>query len=625
MNNDKYITSLKIIDKTNNIFTGNDSYIIPFYQRAYAWTSNEIIQLIDDIYDNENKKYYLGSLIVAKKDNQYEVVDGQQRLTTLFLLLKALNQKINNENLTFACREKSNETLAKIDNFSIIDDEKREENIIDGYIIIQEKINAKDFDKDLFIKKIENTYLYRIEVPENTDLNHYFEIMNTRMEQLNQHDILKNRLMGYLDKDVDKTIFALIWDACSDMTGYVQMHFSVDDRGTLFGNDWENIPTDNTICNLKSIYGTKKEKRNAISMKKIIKSSFEIHIIDGKNDNNEPVRFNSIIEFPYFLLHTLKVFIKEQNITNIEDDKKIIDELLDDKKLTKTFDNVIEYGIMNNKRIKDNKKVFSMKFIYCLLKNRYLFDKYLIKREYKNEDEDGKWSLKQLKMSNKKNNAAYYVNTLFNKKGEWEKFYLPRTNYNLMLQSCLRVSYTSPKIMHWITNLLIWLNNNKNLEKLSEYQIFTEQIAKDAVKEQFLDNNNFKLGVDTPHIVLNYLDFIIWKQNIEKNINIDNFTFEFRNSVEHWYPRNPSDGTFDKWNNVDTFGNLCIIQRNVNSKFSNMAPEAKKSTYKDMINKGSLKLQIMSRDTISSDNWKEKDCQIHENNMLSLLTKECQK
>lgn len=110
----------------------------------------------------------------------------------------------------------------------------------------------------------------------------------------------------------------------------------------------------------------------------------------------------------------------------------------------------------------------------------------------------------------------------------------------------------------------------------------------------------------------------------------DNFAFEFRNSVEHWYPQNPSEGTFEQWKDgVDQFGNLCIIQRNVNSKFSNMSPEAKKSTFKDMISKGSLKLRIMSDLTethgekSASLYWKETAFKTHEDEMIKLLKEAC--
>lgn len=88
-----------------------------------------------------------------------------------------------------------------------------------------EELNKPEYDKDDLLDKLKRVILYRIEVPENTDLNRYFEIMNTRGEQLEQHDILKASLMSYLSDDLDKAVFAKIWDACNDMTGYVQMHF----------------------------------------------------------------------------------------------------------------------------------------------------------------------------------------------------------------------------------------------------------------------------------------------------------------------------------------------------------------------------------------------------------------
>lgn len=67
----------------------------------------------------------------------------------------------------------------------------------------------------------------------------------------------------------------------------------------------------------------------------------------------------------------------------------------------------------------------------------------------------------------------------------------------------------------------------------------------------------------TPHIVLNFLDYIIWKNNQDK---YKDFVFEFRNSIEHWYPQNPSEGTIPQWNDdknnsIDRFGNLCLVQR----------------------------------------------------------------
>ena len=98
--------------------------------------------------------------------------------------------------------------------------------------------------------------------------------------------------------------------------------------------------------------------------------------------------------------------------------------------------------------------------------------------------------------------------------------------------------------------------------------------------------------------------------------------FEFRNSVEHWYPQNPSEGSFEKWDKRDRFGNLCIISRSVNSKFSNLSPESKMNTYKKMVQKGSLKLRIMGDiiEGCSSEDWKQRKCVEHEEEMISILT-----
>ena len=207
-----------------------------------------------------------------------------------------------------------------------------------------------------------------------------------------------------------------------------------------------------------------------------------------------------------------------------------------------------------------------------------------------------------------------------------------------MIQSALRVSYTSPKVMHWITKLLVWLSENdcKHLsnDDITRFDEIAESIAIDAVKENFFDvcsDGNYAMGVNTPHIVFNYLDYLLWYDDRSGEKRYGDFVFEFRNSVEHWYPQNPSEGTFESWkDDVDQFGNLCIIQHNVNSKFSNMSPEAKKSTFKGMIAKGSIKLRIMSEltqesgDKAASIYWKETVYKFHEDEMICYLKKACQ-
>ena len=205
-----------------------------------------------------------------------------------------------------------------------------------------------------------------------------------------------------------------------------------------------------------------------------------------------------------------------------------------------------------------------------------------------------------------------------------------------MIQSALRVSYTSPKVMHWITELLVWLFDDESV--LPELSDRAERIAAEAVAEGFFEktleemgaydlhgykSEDYAFGVRTPHIVFNYLDYLLWKSDKEA---YKDFVFEFRNSVEHWYPQHPSDGTIDVWDGRDVFGNLCIISRSVNSKFSNLSPESKMKSYKKMVQKGSLKLRIMG-DIIegsSSEKWKLSECAKHEKEMIRLLCRALQ-
>ena len=109
---DSMVISNNVID----LFGTDIAFTIPLYQRSYAWEYDQIKQLIDDISDvKEGKKYYLGSLVVfeRKDKNIFEVVDGQQRLTTLYLLMKCLGIDTR-LTLEFDCRDRSKKTLENL-------------------------------------------------------------------------------------------------------------------------------------------------------------------------------------------------------------------------------------------------------------------------------------------------------------------------------------------------------------------------------------------------------------------------------------------------------------------------------------------------------------------------------
>ena len=79
----------------SELFDHDTVYTVPIYQRNYAWRAPQIEQLISDIQDavaRQESNYFLGNLVVTLRDKRrdFEVIDGQQRLTTLYLLLTFL-------------------------------------------------------------------------------------------------------------------------------------------------------------------------------------------------------------------------------------------------------------------------------------------------------------------------------------------------------------------------------------------------------------------------------------------------------------------------------------------------------------------------------------------------------
>ena len=92
-------------------------FFIPSYQRGYRWEKRQIIELLDDINDfKDNKKgrefYCLQPRIVKKEEDYYKLIDGQQRLTTIYIILSYLNRK--KFTIQFETRERSKEFLEKV-------------------------------------------------------------------------------------------------------------------------------------------------------------------------------------------------------------------------------------------------------------------------------------------------------------------------------------------------------------------------------------------------------------------------------------------------------------------------------------------------------------------------------
>lgn len=132
----------------SKIFSADFEYHIPGYQRPYAWTEEETGILFDDLYEffqtEAVDNYFLGSIVLIKDENKpyADVIDGQQRLTTLSILFSVMANSFHTEAYRNNCKKYLQE----------------EGNILEG-IAAQPRIFLRDWDQDFFSKYIQDIQL----------------------------------------------------------------------------------------------------------------------------------------------------------------------------------------------------------------------------------------------------------------------------------------------------------------------------------------------------------------------------------------------------------------------------------------------------------------------------------
>lgn len=599
-----------------NLLSGSVDYVIPMYQRNYAWDEGEITQLIQDVIDYipAGRNYYIGTLVVFErtegKRTIYETIDGQQRLTTLSLLASYLkNEKIcdvtwyQNLAIDFDSREHSRQTFSAIFNGQFKDDPsevlgQQEINtaILNGYRLIKKILPQKLAENKVAPERFADflfgsVQIMRVKVPKDTDLNHYFEIMNNRGEQLEKHEVLKSRMLELLKDDKDgQNCLHLVWEACANMEKYVQMGFTPSQRDAIFGaKDWGSFKVDDFGVMreaLKPSPDAISDSGSELTLDEIIKKvggSLE----PGNKDDDAPERFNTVINFSNFLLHVLRIET-EQDIP------------LDDKRLITTFET---YLLKSDDPIGKVKK-----FTFDLLRCKYLFDQYVIKREFI-KGTDG-WSLKRFKWNDggdsNRAGRGNYVNTF----GE-EDTNGGENRRILMLISAFHVSTPTLVYKHWLNAALHHLFTATEIQGVS-YLGYLESVAKSFVFDRFLapdggkeyfamiyDNkgvcqalqedvsedgmkSRLSFGNIENNLVFNYLDYLLWLEHQAADTIVKAYEFTFRSSVEHYYPQHPLPGHDPlPADTLNSFGNLCLISHSKNSRLSNFMPEAKKEYYRN--------------------------------------------
>lgn len=657
------------------------TYEVPIYQRNYAWQKDEIATLIQDVYDSlssSKETYYIGTLVSFHKgDSVYEVIDGQQRLTTINLVLKAMGVKLNNK-LTYRARKKSNDSIESIPHFQI---DQKDVGIVNGfnYAIDAIKEIVPSSEKERFSTYFLNSVqIIHYQVPKDVDLNHYFEIMNSRGEQLEKHEIVKARMIERLSSDEDKDKFNQLWEYCSQMNVYIQQKYNDskifgDNHCVLQVSDFGMIPTLTTTSD--------KTANNTIKIKDILSSSgagkpeTKIETIDS---------FQPVIDFSNFLLLVLKLTrMSEKEFDPIK-------YILDDKDLLKEFDYVQRAGKLTEDFVKQ--------FGYNLLKAKFLLDNYIVHHSNEEDSMDSNpWKLQHWF----KDAKSSYLKNIESKDDEYTQIQL------VQLLSMFEVSFTARQRKNYLFYCLFYLFRLEDIKNINvaEYKLFVKRLADKYVKDVYLKQENLseinvpkpgsfdatilvkneldewvlddvpkneqldfnaifgdgsEISKGIPLFVFNYLDYVIWENYTEKlrgentknediltnffallgcskfDLNIFNHFYfsRTRRSLEHYFPQANANGIdgLPNQDQINCFGNYAMIGSDVNSSASNWSPRVKRDHYLDSSGKirqvsvASLKFLVMlqkCKDNAdlreAGKEWVFEDIVEHQNKMIHLL------
>lgn len=221
------------------IFSSDFDYDIPSYQRPYAWTTEEAGILYDDLYDffktEKDENYFLGSIVLIKEEDKphADVIDGQQRLTTLTILFAIITSKLSGEKRAgfkgyiiepgnefegisakprLRLRKRDNEFFEKyvhgldFDNLIKLDvknqDTEAKVNIIENAKVLIDKINNTLKTEEEIVKfasfLVRRCYLVAVSTPSEQSAFRVFSVMNSRGMSLLATDIIKADVIGAL-------------------------------------------------------------------------------------------------------------------------------------------------------------------------------------------------------------------------------------------------------------------------------------------------------------------------------------------------------------------------------------------------------------------------------------------
>ncbi|GEO04140.1 hypothetical protein AAE02nite_18040 [Adhaeribacter aerolatus] len=295
--------------KLQDIIEGTKQYVIPLFQRTYSWTSKEWEILWKDLVElceTENPRtHFIGSIVnmptvsVPEGVAKYLLIDGQQRLTTIFIILTLLRNK---------ARENQNEEFAgEINNTLLVNPYKKDndfyklmptqvdreiyKNFINGrsnekesqltraYDFFEKKLRQYQLDPEK-LKKIITTYFSVVSILLDADDNPYlvFESLNAKGRPLTQADLIRNYFFMRIHVDKQEQVYSEFWqpmqDALEDnLTEFIR-HFLMKEGSIIKQTDVyyelkDNVNPQNSIIYLENL------QKHSLYYQKILYPDYE--------------------------------------------------------------------------------------------------------------------------------------------------------------------------------------------------------------------------------------------------------------------------------------------------------------------------------------------------------------
>lgn len=564
-------------------------FSIPLYQRLFSWGEEQVKGLLYDLKNHfdpdldNGTPYYLGMLSCIKSGNHYDLIDGQQRFTVMILLaivLRNYYEKWNGfldggKRLRFMSRTKDNEYLTAVINrqVEILDPNRKME---DGKKIIFDFMASQFSSDDMRESFAKSAYtrmsFFFSELPLSyasnpASLNKYFEAMNAGGKGLEQHEILKVKLM---QGEENKVHLTQIWNAVCDLNrpvikrnekdleeGYRSKYMQAIElcRNHRFNEAFE-------LC--ESSYDT--EDNNEIGDIEAKQQDFRQSFIETGE--------RSFITFPEFLMMVIDIYL---NLSGSYSFYR--------KELLKIYE---------SHPIPDKQDFYNQLLFY-----RLLLDYYIV---YKEGDE---------------NTNKYDIVFKEGASAEALKQY----------QSMLYVSQ-SP-FYNWLKPVLERLHN-ETVRDTDELLLWIKEIDNSLhplprdVNEMTYDN-----GIDRYWFWR--LDYYLWerkedyfKTEEEKQI-VEEYVFRANRSIEHLHPQHQENNDIWGDDDIHSFGNLAMISQSFNSQQSDDPVTVKFARIKDQAHNHtlqSIKMYLMYLDAEKSPlGWKVDIKNKHQDKMYDLLKK----